>query len=145
MSAKNTSRRPVSVSARPFGRGSIVREGLLGLASILVDVVIYAGLVILGINHVLAAMVSSFLGIRTNYVMNVLLNFPTNMGDSQVRRFTAFVIIGLLLSAGVLQMAYLLGAGLWWSKAISLAVVVPLQFLVNRMWSAESRRAAHSL
>lgn len=137
--SKNTSIPSLSFSEKLFGQGSIVRYGLLGLTGVIVDVVIYAGLVILGINHVLATLVSSFLGIRTNYVMNALFNFRVKLDTSRATKFTAVGVVGLVAAAGVLQMAYLLGAGLWWSKAISLAVVVPLQFFANKRWTFERR------
>ena len=118
-----------------FGRGSIGRYGLLGFSGIAFDVAVYAGLVVVGILPVVATMVSSFLGIVTNYVANAVFNFRVRLDHRQAVKFIVVGVIGLVAAAGVLQLALVLGAGVWWSKVISLAVVVPAQFVANRSWT----------
>ena len=118
-----------------FGRGSIGRYGLLGFSGIAVDVAVYAGLVLLGVIPVVATVVSSFLGIVTNYVANAVFNFRVRLDHRQAGKFIVVGVIGLVAAAGVLQLALVVGAGVWWSKVISLAVVVPAQFFVNRSWT----------
>ena len=118
-----------------FGRGSIGRYGLLGFSGIAVDVAVYAGLVLMGILPVVATVVSSFLGIITNYVANAVFNFRVRLDHRQAVKFIVVGVIGLVVAAGVLQLALFLGAGVWWSKVISLVVVVPAQFFANRSWT----------
>lgn len=118
-----------------FGRGSIGRYGLLGFSGIAVDVAVYAGLVLVGVIPVVATVVSSFLGIVTNYVANALFNFRVRLDHRQAGKFIVVGAIGLVVAAGILQLALVLGAGVWWSKVISLAVVVPAQFFANRSWT----------
>jgi putative flippase GtrA len=118
-----------------FGRGSIGRYGLLGVSGIAVDFTVYALLVVLSVIPVLATVVSSFLGIVTNYVANALFNFRVSLDRSQAVKFLAVGVVGLIVAAGVLQLALWAGAGVWWSKVISLAVVVPVQFFANKVWS----------
>jgi len=118
-----------------FGQGSIGRYGLLGLSGLAVDIAVYAGLVLVGVIPVAATVVSSFLGILMNYVANAVLNFRVRLDRLQAAKFIAVGVAGLVVAAGVLQLAFVLGAGVWWSKVISLAVVVPAQFFANRLWT----------
>ena len=125
-----------------FGRGSIGRYGLLGFSGIAVDVAVYAGLILLGILPVVATVVSSFLGIVTNYVANAVFNFRVRLDRRQAVKFVVVGVIGLVVAAGVLQLALVLGAGVWWSKLISLAVVVPAQFFANKSWTFKNPTSA---
>lgn len=118
-----------------FGRGSLGRYGLLGLSGVGVDLAVYAGLVVLGVPPVAATVVSSFLGIVTNYVANAVFNFRVRLDRRQAVKFVVVGGIGLVVAAGVLQAALVVGAGVWWAKVISLAVVVPAQFFANRSWT----------
>ena len=118
-----------------FGRGSIGRYGLLGFSGIAVDVAVYAGLVLVGVLPVVATVLSSFLGIVTNYVANAVFNFRVRLDHRQAVKFIVVGVIGLVVAAGILQVALVVGAGVWWSKVISLAVVVPAQFFANRSWT----------
>ena len=118
-----------------FGQGSIGRYGLFGLSGLAVDFAAYAGLVLVGILPVVATVVSSFLGIVTNYIANAVFNFRVRLDRLQAVKFIVVGVIGLVAAAGVLQLALVVGAGVWWSKVISLAVVVPAQFLANRSWT----------
>jgi len=126
---------PTSFWGTLFGRGSIGRYGLLGFSGIAVDVAVYAGLILLGLLPVVATVLSSFLGIVTNYVANAVFNFRVRLGRLQAVKFVAVGVIGLVVAAGVLQLALVLGAGVWWAKVVSLAVVVPGQFFANRIWT----------
>ena len=99
------------------------------------DIFAYAGLILLGIIPVVATVVSSFLGILTNYAANAIFNFQVRLSHRQALKFVAVGMVGLVVAAGVLQFALVLGAGVWWSKVISLLVVVPAQFFANRSWT----------
>ena len=118
-----------------FGRGSLGRYGLLGFSGTAVDLAVYAGLVLVGVIPVIATIVSSFLGIVTNYVANALFNFRVRPNRVQAIKFTAVGIVGLAAAAALLQLALVLGAGVWWSKLVSLVIVIPVQFLANRSWT----------
>ena len=118
-----------------FGRGSIGRYGLIGLGGLLIDFAVYAGLVFVGVIPVFATVLSSFLAIVTNYVANAVFNFRVRLDHRQAVKFITVGVIGLVVAAGILQLALVLGAGVWWSKVISLAVVVPAQFFANRSWT----------
>lgn len=111
----------------------------MGLSGLVVDIGIYASLVVLGVMPVFATLVSSFLAIVTNYVANAVFNFRVRIDHRQAVKFVGVGSIGMVASAGVLQLALVMGAGVWWSKLISLAVVVPAQFLINRAWTFRPR------
>jgi putative flippase GtrA len=120
---------------RVFGEGSFGRYGLLGFTGIAVDVVAYGVFIALGLMPLLATLISSFLGVVTNYLANATLNFRVPLRGGQAVKFVTVGLTGLLVAAGILQLAVILGAGPWWAKIISLVLVVPVQFLVNRSWT----------
>ena len=107
----------------------------MGFSGIAVDFAVYAVLVLVGVIPLVATVVSSFLGIVTNYVANAVFNFRVRLDHKQAVKFVVVGVIGLVVAAGVLQLALVLGAGVWWSKVISLAVIVPAQFFANRSWT----------
>jgi putative flippase GtrA len=120
---------------RVFGQGSLGRYGLLGFTGVAVDVLAYGILITVGTLPLLATLISSFLGIVTNYIANATLNFRVPLRGIQAVKFIAVGVGGLVIAAGILQMVIVLGAGPWWAKVISLVAVVPAQFAVNRAWT----------
>ena len=124
-----------SLATGLFGVGSFGRYVFLGLSGIVVDVVAFGVLIILGAFPLLASVTGSFLGIVTNYLANALFNFKVRVRGSQAVKFIVVGVTGLAIAAGIFQLMVVAGAGAWWAKMISLGLVVPAQFLVNRSWS----------
>ena len=118
-----------------FGVASFGRYLVLGLSGIVIDVVAFGALIALGVFPLAASVTGSFLGIVTNYLANALFNFRVQLRGAQATKFVVVGLTGLAVAASVFQLAMVLGAGPWWSKVISLGLVVPLQFLANRFWS----------
>ena len=124
-----------SLATGLFGVASFGRYVFLGLSGIVVDVVAFGVLIALGAFPLWASVTGSFLGIVTNYLANALFNFKVQVRSSQATKFILVGLTGLAVAAGIFQLAMVLGAGAWWAKVISLGLVVPAQFLVNRHWS----------
>ena len=114
---------------------SFGRYVVLGLSGIVLDVVAFGVLIALGVFPLAASVTGSFLGIVTNYLANALFNFKVRVRGSQAIRFIVVGVTGLAVAAGIFQLVMVVGAGAWWAKVISLGLVVPAQFLVNRFWS----------
>lgn len=124
-----------SLATGLFGVGSFGRYVILGLSGIVADVGAFGVLIALGAFPLLASVTGSFLGIVTNYLANALFNFKVQLRGSQAIRFIVVGVTGLAVAAGIFQLVMVMGAGAWWAKVISLGLVVPIQFLVNRSWS----------
>ncbi len=124
-----------SLATGLFGVASFGRYLVLGVSGIVVDVVTFGVLIVLGVFPLLASVTGSFLGIVTNYVANALFNFKVRVRGSQAIRFIVVGVTGLAVAAGIFQLVMVVGAGAWWAKVISLGLVIPAQFLVNRHWS----------
>ena len=118
-----------------FGAASFGRYVALGVSGIVIDIFSFGLFVFIGLFPLLATMFASFLGIVTNYVANALFNFRVRLRGQQAVRFVTVGLVGLFVAAGFFQTAVELGAGVWWAKVLSLAIVVPVQFLVNRAWT----------
>ncbi len=117
------------------GEGSLGRYVLLGLSGLVVDILSFGLLILAGVVPLVATIMASFLGVVTNYIANAKFNFRVSLKGAQAAKFIVVGMAGLVAATGVFQLAVVLGAGPWWAKIISLAVVVPVQFLVNRSWS----------
>jgi putative flippase GtrA len=118
-----------------FGERSLGRYGVLGLSGVAVDFAIYGLLVVLGLSPVPATIVSSFAGIMTNYGANALLNFRVGFRPRQAVRFLLVGAVGLVIGTVVVHFGVMIGLGAWWAKVASLAMIVPSQFLANRLWT----------
>lgn len=118
-----------------FGQGSPGRYVGLGFLGVGVDLAVYAGLIALVVPAVGATIVSSFLGMVTNYVVNARFNFRQRATFTRGARFVVVGIIGLVLSAGILQLMLWQGSGVWAAKVVSLIIVVGAQYVANRLWT----------
>lgn len=124
--------------ARFFGVGSFGRYLVLGLSGIAADVSVFGMLIFLGVFPLAASVSGSFVGIVTNYLANARFNFKVQVRRGQAVKFIVVGLVGLAVAAGIFQLVMLLEAGAWWAKVISLGLVVPAQFLANRLWSFRS-------
>jgi putative flippase GtrA len=118
--------------------GRVMRYGVAGL----VATAIYVGAVILlveraGLAPVPAAIIATIIVIVTSYAINRALVFDTNRTHtSAFSRFVAASLLGIALNAALMHVAtgflawpYLAGA------ALSAAVVPPMNFVVNYLWT----------
>lgn len=123
---------------RPSLTGRIARYGAAGL----VATAIYFGAVVLLVERgrlapVRAAVIATMVVIVSSYVINRLFVFETSRGHvSAFARFVTASLVGIALNAGLMHLAtrvlawpYLVGA------ALTIAVVPPLNFLVNHYWA----------
>jgi len=118
-----------------FGHGSVGRYAVLGLSGLAVDVALYIPLVLVGFAPVIATVVSSLSGVVTNYVANAVWNFRVPLRGTSGLKFFLIGVVGLGLSAAIVQFGVMWGAGAWGSKAVSLLIVVPGQYLGHKYWT----------
>lgn len=119
-------------------RARVVRYGIAGVVATAIYVAAVALLVERArLSPVSAAVVATMIVIVTSYVINRTFVFGTNRRHSSAfARFVAASLLGIALNAGLMHLAtrmlawpYLAGA------VLSVAVVPPLNFLVNYLWT----------
>ena len=113
----------------------LVLYGIIGSCASGLDFCVYTLLVrVLGIHYLLANCVSVLAGIVTSFTLNRSFNFKVK--DHAKRRFAIFLTVGLcgmLLSNLILYILIdVLGVNELFSKLMSIAFVVFLQFLANK-------------
>jgi len=124
-----------SVRSMLFGQRSLGRYGLLGLGGLGLDLLVFAGLIAVLVLPVIATVISSFVGIVTNYVLNARFNFHQALNRRQLLKFVVVGVVGLGLAALLLQVFIWWGAGVWLAKIVSLVVVVLGQYSANKFWT----------
>lgn len=123
-----------------IGRASIGRYAAIGVTGVSIDFFLFVGLVHLGLIPVLATTISTLAGITNNYILNSKLNFRTTPGMGSGVRFLTVGLAGLAISAALLQVLIHVGTSTTFAKAITIPVVVTLQFLANKYWSFRGDR-----
>ena len=131
---KNLSRLGSALSVL-FGQRSLGRYGLLGLIGLGLDLMVFGILIAALVLPVVATVISSFIGIVTNYVVNARFNFHQPLSRKQLTKFVVVGGVGLGLAAVLLQVFIWLGAGVWVAKIASLVIVVLGQYSANRFWT----------
>jgi putative flippase GtrA len=122
------------LAAAPLAVRQFVLYCCIGIVGASLDFALFAVLDRIGWNPVLATAVSVSLGIVTNFVLNVSLNFRTR--HRRVARFLAFYAVGafgiLLSVVTVFLLTSLADADPLIAKLISIPVVVVAQFGLNK-------------
>ena len=118
-----------------FGRRSLGRYGLLGFIGLGLDLTVFGILIAASVFPVIATVISSFIGIVTNYVLNARFNFQQALSRKQLAKFVVVGVVGLGLAAVLLQLFIWWGAGVWFAKIASLVIVVLGQYSANKFWT----------
>ena len=83
----------------------------------------------------IATLVSSFLGMVTNYVFNARFNFYQSFSSRQLAKFVFVGAVGLGFAVLLLELFLLWGTGVWVAKIASLVIIVLGQYSANRFWT----------
>jgi putative flippase GtrA len=120
----------------------LLRFGLVGASGYLVNVSVFAVIVgVARIDYRAAATLAFLVAVTNNFVWNRTWTFRVQKGHvpNQAIRFLIVSVAGFLLNLGVLE---LLVSG-WGSpelpaQAAAVALVMPANFLGNRLWTFQS-------
>jgi putative flippase GtrA len=133
----------VSASARavvalrsPHNWIQLAKFSVVGATGYVVNLIVYAAL--LGIGAHKAAVVSFVVSAANNYVWNRIWTFAHQRGHFayQGMRFFVVAFVGLLVNQFWLVIFLdVLGLGKIVSQAIAIVLVLPLNFLGNKLWS----------
>jgi putative flippase GtrA len=112
--------------------------GAIGYA---INLAVYATLIHSGLHYLLAATISFFVAVTSNYTWNRLWTFHDRRGDVAMQGMRFFVVALGSLGANLLVLHVLitLGAGKLVGQAIAIVLVTPLNFVGNKLWSFRLR------
>ena len=111
---------------------------VVGGASYVINLTTYAIFLGIGIPYIAAAALSFILGFFFNFAANRWWTFKAGTGSAnrQLVRFTAVAALVLLLDLGLLRLTVeVFGVHPFLGQAIVIALLAPLSFLLNRMWT----------
>jgi putative flippase GtrA len=114
----------------------LAKFGLVGLSGYVVNLVVYAAL--LGIGAHKAALVSFIVSAANNYWWNRHWTFSDQKGHFAQQGLRFFVVAVAALAVNQLWLLIFLdwlGWGKIVSQAIAIVLVMPLNFLGNKLWS----------
>ena len=120
----------------PHNWVQLAKFGLVGLSGYVVNLVVYAAL--LGIGAHKAAMVSFVVSAANNYWWNRHWTFSDQKGHFAQQGLRFFVVALAALAVNQLWLLVFLdwlGWGKIVSQAIAIVLVMPLNFLGNKLWS----------
>lgn len=122
--------------------GQLVKFGIVGVSNTLISYAVYALLVYLGMQYLLANVVSYFAGVVNSFVWNSRFVFKTK-GDPQtnpvmvfLKTLTASAFTGLVVSNLLLVFwVHVLGVNEYVGPLLNLIVTFPLNYLLNKYWA----------
>jgi len=115
---------------------------VVGASGYLVNLAVYATLVEWAGVHYLPAAVGSFLvAVASNYTWNRLWTFRGQRGGVAYQGVRFLVVSSVALGANLLALYLLVEAGLGAlpAQAIAIIIVMPLNFIGNKLWSFRER------
>ncbi len=122
----------------------LVKFCLVGASGYVVNLVVYTLLLRgLDLHYVLAAIGSFVVAVTNNYTWNRLWTFRHHRGPVVMQGVRFLVVSALALGANLLVLHLLVEAGLGEvvAQAIAIAVVTPVNFVGNKLWSFRPRGA----
>ncbi|HST17014.1 MAG TPA: GtrA family protein [Gaiellaceae bacterium] len=135
----SASARAVVALRSPHNWIQLAKFSIVGATGYVVNLIVYAAL--LGIGAHKAAVVSFVVSAANNYVWNRVWTFAHQRGHFayQGMRFFVVAFVGLLVNQFWLVVFLdVLGLGKIVSQAIAIVLVLPLNFLGNKLWSFRS-------
>jgi dolichol-phosphate mannosyltransferase len=117
------------------GTGSFGRYVLIGGTGLAIDLGLFVLLLTIGVNPILANVVSAFLAITNNYLLNTRLNFMQSTGVLRGLRFFSVGLLGLVLTTVFLHFLMVAGMLPVAAKVVVLSAVLVAQYFGNKNWT----------
>ena len=119
----------------------LAKFGAVGASGYVVNLAVYALLLQAGLHFRLAALVSFVVSAASNYVLNRAWTFRQQRGHFAYQGMRFLVVSAAALAANQLWLTLLVwaGAGKIVAQAIAIVLVMPLNFVGNKLWSFRGR------
>ena len=126
---------------RPHNWIQLGKFSVVGAAGYVVNLVVYSLLLHAGLHYLPAAACSFCVAVTNNYLWNRQWTFRGQRGHVAYQGMRFFVVSLLALAANLLILDVLirLGLGKIVAQAIAIVLVMPVNFVGNKLWSFRSR------
>ena len=115
----------------------LAKFATVGAVGYIVNLAVYDALIHAGVHYLAAATCSFLVAVTSNYTWNRLWTFRDRRAGvaAQGMRFFLVSLASLVANLVVLDVLIALGAGKLVGQAIAIVLVMPLNFLGNKLWS----------
>jgi len=133
--------RAANALRRPANWVQLAKFGAVGASGYVVNLAVYALLLEGGLHFRLAALVSFVVSAGSNYVLNRAWTFRQERGHFAYQGMRFLVVSAAALAANQVWLTLLVwaGAGKIVAQAIAIVLVMPLNFVGNKLWSFRGR------
>jgi len=128
-----------------------IKFGLVGLTNTAIAFAIYSSILLLGGHYIFGNIVSFLLSVAWSFLLNSRFVFRKKQGEIRVwwrtllKTYLAYSITGLLLANGLLYLwVDVLRISQYVAFFINLAVTIPTNFLLNKLWAFRSESSTAS-
>ena len=128
---------------RPANWVQLAKFGTVGASGYIVNLAVYTALVRgAGWHYALAATASFLVAVTNNYIWNRAWTFRDQRGHVafQGLRFLTVALAAYVANLGILALLVELGVDKVVAQAIAIALVTPLNFVGNKLWSFRVHR-----
>jgi putative flippase GtrA len=115
--------------------GKFAVVGAIGYA---INLAVYRTLLHAGLHYLLAATCSFLVAVTSNYTWNRLWTFRESRGHIGIQGMRFFLVSLAALGANLVILDLLVhvgGVDKFWANAIAIVLVMPLNFVGNKLWS----------
>jgi dolichol-phosphate mannosyltransferase len=126
---------------RPANWVQLAKFSTVGASGYAVNLVVYTALIESGLHYNLAALCSFLVAVTNNYTWNRLWTFRGQRGHVAYQGFRFFVVAVAALAVNELLLTALVAAGVGKivAQAIAVMLVMPINFVGNKLWSFRRR------
>jgi putative flippase GtrA len=126
---------------RPANWVQLAKFSLVGASGYVVNLAVYASLIEAGLHYTVAAACSFLVAVTNNYTWNRLWTFRGQRGHIayQGLRFLVVALVALAANEILLTAFVAFGLGKIVAQAIAVVLVMPINFVGNKLWSFRRR------
>jgi putative flippase GtrA len=126
---------------RPANWVQLAKFSTVGASGYVVNLAVYATLIEAGLHFNLAALCSFLVAVTNNYTWNRVWTFRGQRGHVAYQgfRFLVVAVAALAVNELLLTAFVAAGAGKIVAQAIAVALVMPINFVGNKLWSFRRR------
>jgi putative flippase GtrA len=128
---------------RPANWVQLAKFCTVGASGYIVNLAVYATLLALDVNYLLAAVCSFLVAVTNNYTWNRVWTFRHQRGHLAFQGFRFLVVSTVALGANLAFLSALVALGVpkLPAQALAIALVTPWNFVANKLWSFRRRRS----
>lgn len=134
-------RRATRALRQPANWVQLAKFSTVGATGYIVNLAVYASLIEAGLHYNLAALCSFLVAVTNNYTWNRVWTFRGERGHVAYQGLRFFVVALAALAVNEILLTGMVAAGLGKivAQAIAVVLVMPINFVGNKLWSFRRR------